>query len=166
MIDMNEARFDSVAGAYEKNITPLFQAPAADLIQLAELRQGEAVLDAGTGPGTAALLAASKVAPTGSVVGVDLSEEMLAIARQRAASKGLSVEFVRGDVEALEFPEGSFDVVVSNCGLGTTDPAHSLPSIRRVLKPGGRFVMTHWGPSSKPAKAFYELLQKRRSSAL
>jgi ubiquinone/menaquinone biosynthesis C-methylase UbiE len=171
-MDTHEARFDSVAQNYEKNVSPLFRGPAADLIELAALQPGEKVLDAATGPGLAALLAAPKVGPTGTVVGVDLSEAMLTIARQKVAKEGVSVEFVRGDVEALDYPEGSFDVVLSNFGLGTTEPGKSLPSIRRVLrtpdpasgKPGGRFALTHWGPTSRPAQAFYDLMPKRRVS--
>lgn len=159
---VSEARFDSVAADYEKHVAPLFHVPAADLIELAALQPGEKVLDVATGPGVAALLAAPKVGPTGSIVGVDFSEAMLAIARQKADKEGLAVEFVRGDVEALDFPERSFDVVLSNCGLGTTEPEKSLPSIRRMIKPGGRFALTHWGPTSRPAQAFYELLRKRR----
>ncbi|MBI3762653.1 MAG: methyltransferase domain-containing protein [Chloroflexi bacterium] len=157
-----EARFDAVAADYEKHVTPLFRGPAADLIERAALQPGEKVLDVGTGPGLAALFAASKVGPTGSVTGVDLSEAMLAIARQRAAKEGLGVEYLRGDAEALDYPAGSFDAVVSNFGLGTTDPDRSLPSIRRVIKPGGRFALTHWGPSSRPAQAFYDLMRRRR----
>jgi len=169
-MDTHEARFDTVAQNYEKHVTPLFRGPAADLIELAALQPGEKVLDVATGPGLAALLAAPRVGPTGAVVGVDLSEAMLTIARQKAAKEGVSVEFVRGDVEALDYPEASFDVVLSNFGLGTTEPGKSLPSIRRVLRtpdpvsgrPGGRFALTHWGPTSRPAQAFYDLMRKRR----
>jgi ubiquinone/menaquinone biosynthesis C-methylase UbiE len=157
-----EARFDDVAAAYARHVAPLFLAPASDLVELAELRPGERLLDAGCGPGVAALLAAPKVGPAGAVVGVDASEAMLAIARQKAEQEGLAASFVKGDVEALDLPDASFDVVVSNFGLGTTDPARALQSLRRVLKPGGRLALTHWGPSSRPAQAFYALLGKRR----
>jgi ubiquinone/menaquinone biosynthesis C-methylase UbiE len=165
-----ETRFDAVAAAYEQHVTPLFRAPAADLIDLVAPQPGEAVLDAATGPGTAALLAAPRVAPGGSVTGLDKSEAMLEIARQKADKEGLKIEFIQGDIEALELPDASFDVVVSNFGLGTTEPARSLASIRRVLrspdpasgKPGGRFALTHWGPTSPPAEAFYDLMRRRR----
>jgi ubiquinone/menaquinone biosynthesis C-methylase UbiE len=161
---MDEARFDAVAAAYDKHVAPLFRGPAADLIELATLRPGERVLDAAAGPGVAALLAAPKVAPGGSVVGVDVSEAMLAIGRQKADKAGVDIEFIQADVEALGLPSASFDVVLSNFGLGTSDPARSLPSLRQVLKPGGRLALTHWGPTSRPSKAFYELMGKRRVS--
>jgi len=159
-----EARFDAVAAAYDKHVTPLFHAPAGDLIELAALQPGETVLDVATGPGTAALLAAARVTPNGAVTGVDSSEAMLAIARQKADKAGLAVEFVQGDVEALAMPEASFDVVLSNFGLGTTDPARSLAAIRQLLKAGGRFALTHWGPTSRPAQAFYDLMRRRQAA--
>ena len=159
---VSEERFDSVAADYEKYVAPHFLIPATDLIELAALQPGEKALDVATGPGVAALLAAPKVGATGSIVGVDVSEAMLTIARQKAEKNGLTVEFVRGDVQSLDFPEQSFDIVLSNCGLGTTEPEKSLSSIRRMIKPGGRFALTHWGPTSRPAQAFYELLSKRR----
>ncbi len=164
---VGQARFDSVAGAYAEHVVPHFRAPAADLVELAALQPGERVLDAACGPGIAALLAAPKVAPGGAVVGVDVSESMLEIARAqpRPAAEGVSVEFVQADVEALELPEASFDAALSNFGLGTTDPAASLPALKRVLRPGGRLALTHWGPSSRPAQAFYELVGKRRVAA-
>lgn len=162
MTEMKKAPFDAVAKSYEKYIVPMFQDTAQDLIELAALQAGQTVLDVGTGPGVAALLAALKVAPTGSVVGVDVSEEMLAIARKKTEQAELRVEFQRANVESLDLPEGSFDVVLSSLGLATTDPDKSLPSIRRVLKAGGRLVFSQWGPSSRPAKILVELLQKRR----
>lgn len=162
MIGKDEARFDAVAADYEKNATPVLYNFAADLIELAVLQPGEKVLDVGTGTGLAALLAAQKVAPTGSVVGIDISEAMLTIARQKAAKENSIATFIRGDAEALDFPDEIFDVVISNLGLGSTDPDKSLPSIKRVLKPGARFAFTHWGPTGRAAKAFYDLLQKRR----
>jgi ubiquinone/menaquinone biosynthesis C-methylase UbiE len=110
----SEARFDAVAAAYEKYVTPLFRQPAADLIELAALRPGEQVVDVATGPGIAALLAAPQVAPGGAVTGVDVSEAMLAIARQNAEKQGLAVQFVQGDVEALDLPLAAFDAVLSN----------------------------------------------------
>jgi len=162
MTELKRARFDAVAERYGKNVSPIFRDPAIDLVELAELKSGDNVLDVGTGPGAAALLAASKVAPTGSVVGVDLSEEMLKLARGNAEQEALEIEFRQADVEALEFPEESFDVVLSSFGLGSTDPNKSLSSIRRVLKSGGRLALAHWVQFSRPAKAFYELLQRRR----
>jgi len=162
MTELKRARFDAVAERYGKNVSPIFRDPAIDLVELAELKPGDIVLDVGTGPGAAALLAASKVAPTGSVVGVDLSEEMLKLARGNAEQEALEIEFRQADVEALEFPEESFDVVLSSFGLGSTDPNKSLSSIRRVLKSGGRLALAHWVQFSRPAKAFYELLQRRR----
>lgn len=159
---MKESPFDTVAESYEMHVAPIFHITAQDLIELVDLEPGEKVLDVGTGPGVAAMLIAPSVTPSGSVVAVDLSEEMLTIAREKADQKGLEIEFRRANIEDLDFPDDSFDVVLSSFGLGTTEPGKSLPSIRRVLKPGGRFGLSQWGPSSRPAHTFFELLQSRR----
>lgn len=167
---MNESPFDAVATSYKKHVMPIFRAAAIDLIELAALQPGEKVLDVGTGPGTAAMLAAPNVAPGGSVIGVDLSEAMLEVARAQAEKDGLNIEFRHANAETLDFPDGSFDVVLSSFGLGTTDPDESLAAIRRVLRnhdpaadrPNGRLVLSQWMPTSRPTNTFFELLQKRR----
>lgn len=171
---VKNARYDDVAERYEKYVTLRFSQLAQDLIELAALQSGEKVLDVGTGTGVAALLAAPKVAPTGSVVGIDLSQAMLDIAFQKAKAEDFSIDFQCVDVEMLDlvFSEEKFDVVLSNFGLGTTDPDNSLLAIRQVLKrpnrasggAGGRLVLAQWGPFSRPAKTFLDLLEKNKTS--
>jgi len=107
---------------------------------LGPIRQGEAVLDLGCGAGFDAFVAASAVGPTGRVAGVDLSLEMLAVAESGRAAVGLStVEFRQADVEALPFPDASFDVALSNGVLNLIpDKPAALREVFRVLKPGGQ----------------------------
>ena len=114
---------------------------------LGAVRPGEAVLDVGCGAGFDAFVAALVVGPTGRVVGVDLSPEMLAVAERVRAAAGLStVEFRQADVEALPFPAGTFDVALSNgvLNLIPNKPA-ALREVFRVLKPGGRLQACDMG---------------------
>ncbi|GAB4081459.1 arsenite methyltransferase [Modestobacter muralis] len=108
---------------------------------VADLRPGERVLDLGSGGGIDVLLSARRVGPTGFAYGVDMTEEMLALARANAAQAGATnVEFHRGEIEALPFPDGSVDVVISNCVVNLSpDKAAVLAEAFRVLAPGGRF---------------------------
>ena len=107
---------------------------------VAELREGEVVLDLGSGGGIDVLLSARRVGPTGRAIGVDLTDEMLELARRNAAEAGATnVEFVKGTIEALPLPDASVDVVISNCVINlAADKAAVLRAIARVLRPGGR----------------------------
>jgi SAM-dependent methyltransferase len=107
---------------------------------LGEIGEGEAVLDLGCGAGFDAFVAAELVGREGRVAGIDLSPEMLAVAERRRAAAGLSnVEFRQADVEALPFPDASFDVALSNGVLNLIpDKPAALREVFRVLKPGGR----------------------------
>jgi SAM-dependent methyltransferase len=107
---------------------------------VADLRQGERVLDLGSGGGIDVLLSARRVGPTGFAYGVDMTEEMLDLARRNAAEAGASnVEFVRGTIEDLPLPDASIDVVISNCVVNlSTDKPAVLAETFRVLAPGGR----------------------------
>jgi SAM-dependent methyltransferase len=107
---------------------------------VAELAPGEVVLDLGSGGGIDVLLSASRVGPTGFVYGLDMTEEMLTLARQNAAAASVTnVEFLEGRIEAIPLPAASVDVVISNCVVNlSTDKAAVLREVARVLRPGGR----------------------------
>jgi arsenite methyltransferase len=109
-------------------------------LMVAELNAGETVLDLGSGGGIDVLLSARRVGPTGKAYGLDMTDEMLELARRNAAEAGATnVEFLRGQIEDIPLPEGSVDVVISNCVINlSTDKAAVFASTYRVLKPGGR----------------------------
>ncbi|CAN5441389.1 methyltransferase domain-containing protein [soil metagenome] len=109
-------------------------------LMVAELRDGERVLDLGSGGGIDVLLSAQPVGPTGYAYGVDMTTEMLDLARANATKAGATnVEFLRGDIEAIPLPDGAVDVVISNCVINlSTDKPAVLAEMFRVLVPGGR----------------------------
>jgi len=107
---------------------------------VAELREGETVLDLGSGGGIDVLLSAKRVGPTGRAFGLDMTEEMLALALRNAAEAGVgNAIFLKGEMEAIPLPAGSVDVVISNCVLNlSTDKPAVFAEMARVLRPGGR----------------------------
>jgi SAM-dependent methyltransferase len=107
---------------------------------VAELRAGEVVLDLGSGGGIDVLLSARRVGPTGKAYGVDMTEEMLELARRNAAKAGVTnVEFLAGHIEAVPLPDASVDVVISNCVVNlSTDKPAVFAEMARVLRAGGR----------------------------
>ena len=109
-------------------------------VAVAELNEGEIVLDLGSGGGIDVILSARRVGPTGVAYGLDMTDEMLALARMNAAEAGLAnVHFLKGVIEQIPLPAESVDVVISNCVISlSTDKAAVLTEIARVLKPGGR----------------------------
>ncbi len=109
-------------------------------VAVAELHEGERVLDLGSGGGIDVLLSARRVGPSGFAYGVDMTEEMLTLARANAAKAGAAnVEFRKGEIEALPLPDASVDVVISNCVINlSTDKPAVLAEMFRVLVPGGR----------------------------
>jgi arsenite methyltransferase len=110
-------------------------------LAVADLHDGETVLDLGSGGGIDVLLSARRVGPTGRAYGVDMTDEMLALARANAETAGASnVEFVKGTIEAVPLPDASVDVVISNCVINlSTDKPAVLAEAYRLLRPGGRF---------------------------
>ena len=107
---------------------------------VAELREGETVLDLGSGGGIDVILSAKRVGPTGVAYGLDMTDEMLALAQQNARDAGVTnVHFLKGVIEEIPLPADSIDVVISNCVINlSNDKASVLTEIARVLKPGGR----------------------------
>jgi arsenite methyltransferase len=130
---------------------------------VAELRAGERVLDLGSGGGIDVLLSARRVGPTGYAYGVDMTDEMLALAEQNKAKAGVTnVEFIKGTIENVPLPDRSVDVVISNCVINlSTDKPAVLAEMFRVLAPGGRIGISdvvaedHLSPADRAERGSY-----------
>ncbi len=138
------------SGLYDDGESALLPEPAVlaslgcgNPTALAELREGEVVLDLGSGGGIDVLLSARRVGPTGKVYGLDMTDEMLSLAEANAHAAGATnVEFLKGEIENIPLPDASVDVVISNCVINlSSDKRRVLQEAFRVLKPGGRFAV-------------------------
>jgi ubiquinone/menaquinone biosynthesis C-methylase UbiE len=139
-------------------------------VERLRLPNGARVLDVGCGTGASAIPAARTVGPAGSVVGVDLADQLLDRAREKANRQGLAnVEFRQADMEALGYPNGTFDAVVSVFSVFfVPDMARQVAELWRMVKPGGQLAITTWGPNAfEPgATAFWAAVKKYAPPAL
>lgn len=158
--------YDEFAPDFERTRVPRFRPFVKKLLQLFDTRPKSSVLDAGTGTGLAATLVAPRVGHEGRVIGIDVSEKQLEIARRKAMSFGFTqCEFRLGDIYGLEFPDGAFDLVLCSFAL-RGDPDRLFSEFRRVLKPAtGVLLCQDWANARTPAEEAYDGLLLRHRVA-
>jgi arsenite methyltransferase len=167
VLEVDNSFGSALYAATDRNSLPV-SAVAASLgcgnpIAVAELRHGEKVLDLGSGGGIDVLLSARRVGDTGFAYGVDMTDEMLNLARANAAQAGVTnVEFIKGTIEDIPMPDGSVDVVISNCVINlSVDKPRVITEMFRVLSPGGRIGISdvvaedHLGVEARAERGSY-----------
>ncbi len=159
VIDQNQGCCEPLEGDDQRFGTELYQALDTDGIPdaaqmaslgcgnptaIANLKHGDRVLDLGSGGGLDVFLSAKAVGPTGRAIGLDMTDEMLELARRNQAEAGITnVEFVKGEIEDIPLPDDSVDVIISNCVINlSSDKPAVFREAHRVLAPGGRFAVT------------------------
>jgi ubiquinone/menaquinone biosynthesis C-methylase UbiE len=142
------ATYNAAADFFDHPTNTFWERYGRNTIERLQLSRGARVLDVCCGSGASALPAAEAVGPGGLVIGVDLAEKLLQLARAKATQRGLTnVEFQTGDLTNLRFADGAFDAVVCVFGIFfVPDMESALRELRRVLRPGGRMAITTWGP--------------------
>jgi len=158
--------WESDALAWDRYWVPIFSLFARQLALVSSPSPGDVILDVGTGSGLAVRELCKTTPSVGLVVGIDSSEEMIRLARRRAASAGLkNVKFLKMLAEESRFPDGFFDVVVSNCGINVAGFSQCVKEISRVLRPGGVFAFNDWHLIDvKPHRIFGEILGRHRTA--
>jgi ubiquinone/menaquinone biosynthesis C-methylase UbiE len=163
--------YSRMAREYDGYVTPYHAPIARRLLGLAQVEEGERILDIGCGTGIVAFEAAAAVGEAGSVVGIDLAEGAVRLAADKAAAMGLRhVSFDVMDSRALRFAAGSFDAVLSGFGHPVIERGRCFGEVRRVLGRGGRFALCAWDPSKAPSKGasirFREILERHRPAVV
>lgn len=154
----------SAAEMYERNmVSAIFEPFASDLLEFANLKTGERVLDVACGTGIVARLSWPKVIPSGRVVGLDVNSQMLEVARVASREEAADITWFEGNVSEMPFPSGEFDVVLCQHGLQYfPDRSAALDQMHRVLSTGGRLVASVWRPISFNAghSVFADMLER------
>ena len=158
--------WESDALSWDRYWVPIFSLFGRQLALVSSPSPSDIVLDVGTGSGLAVRELCKTTRSVGLVVGIDSSEEMIRLARRRAAPAGLkNVKFLKMQAEELRFPDGFFDVVVSNCGINVAHFSQCVKEISRVLRPGGVFAFDDWHLIHvKPHRIFEEILGRHRTA--
>jgi ubiquinone/menaquinone biosynthesis C-methylase UbiE len=160
------AAYDAASDTYDDPANGFWARFGRRTIDRLHLRAGDRVLDACCGSGASAIPAAEAVGPAGTVLGVDLSDRLIALGRAKAAARGLGqLDFRTGDVLDLQVPDASFDAAVCVFGIFfVPDMPAAIRSLRRTLRPGGRLAITSWGPRFfEPATtAFWDAVRRER----
>jgi len=160
-LHFDEAYGGNAAENYERHFVPAIGAPLADdLVEIADIRPGERVLDVACGTGVVARLAAQRVGTTGHVAGLDLNPGMLAVARS-ATPSGMTIQWHEASAEKMPLPDASFDVVLCQMGLQfVPDKSAALDEMYRILTPGGRLIVSLPGPTPPMLAAMGESLAR------